>query len=126
MNTHLHITSWVVALILLMVVVMLQRKGNEKGAKITQMILRLFYIIIIISGGMLVSEYFKHASGAMLGEVIAKTILGLWVITAMELIAVRMAKGRSAKGAWIQFVIAFLLTLILGFGRLPYGVHLFG
>ncbi|HEY4601895.1 MAG TPA: YisL family protein [Cerasibacillus sp.] len=126
MNTHLHITSWVVAIILLIVVVMLHRAGNQKGAKISHMILRLFYIIILISGGLLVSEYFKFATGAMLGEVIGKTILGLWVIMAMEMIAVRMAKGRSAKGAWIQFVIAFLLTLVLGFGRLPYGVHLFG
>lgn len=118
MNTHLHITSWVVALILLIVVVMLQRAGNEKGAKISHMILRLFYIIILISGSLLLSKYLKYASGAMLGEVIGKTILGLWVIMAMEMIAVRTSKRRSAKGAWIQFVIAFILTLFMGFVRL--------
>lgn len=48
--THWHITSWVVALILVFVSYGLYGAGKAKGAKITHMILRLFYIIIILTG----------------------------------------------------------------------------
>lgn len=48
--THMHITSWVIALILVFVAYGLYSSGNSKGAKITHMILRLFYIIVIITG----------------------------------------------------------------------------
>lgn len=51
--THMHITSWVIALILVFVAYGLYSSGNSKGAKITHMILRLFYIIVIITGAQL-------------------------------------------------------------------------
>lgn len=125
LNTHLHITSWVLAIILLIITLMLYKQGKEKGGKIVHMILRLDYLLILYSGGALLSTYFANASGGTLGEVIVKGIAGLWAIVAIEMIAVRTGKDKSTKGAWIQFVIAFLITLILGFGRLPLGVHLF-
>ncbi len=53
--THWHITSWVVALILVFVSYGLYGSGKAKGAKITHMILRLFYIIIILTGAELLS-----------------------------------------------------------------------
>ena len=117
MNTHLHITAWVLALILLIVVLILHKQG--KGAKIVQMILRLDYLLILYSGGDLLANYIK--GGNMLGEAIAKGVAGLWVIVALEMISVKTAKGKPAKSWWIQLVIAFLITLILGFGRLPGG-----
>lgn len=118
MNTHLHVMAWVLAFILLAIVVNLNKKGKLKGAKITHMILRLDYLLILYSGGSLLGGYFK---GEMLTEAIIKSVAGLWAIIAMEMISVRGSKGKSTKGAWIQFVIAVLLTLILGFGRLPGG-----
>ncbi|TXL64019.1 DUF1516 family protein [Cerasibacillus terrae] len=123
MNTHLHITSWVLALILLIVVLVLHKQGKAKGAKITHMIMRLDYLLILYSGGDLFGAYAKMGmSGSLLGEVIAKTIAGIWVIAAIEMIAVKTAKGKSTKGAWIQLVIAFIITLILGFTRLTFGL----
>lgn len=123
MNTHLHITSWVLALILLIVVLVLHKQGKAKGAKITHMIMRLDYLLILYSGGGLFGAYAKMGmSGSLLGEVIAKTIAGIWVIAAIEMIAVKTAKGKSTKGAWIQLVIAFIITLILGFTRLTFGL----
>lgn len=118
MNTHLHVTSWVLAFILLAIVVVLNKQGKAKGAKITHMVLRLDYLLILYSGGALLAHYFN---GAMLTEAIIKSIAGIWVIAAMEMIGIRGSKGVSTKGAWIQFVIAVLLTLILGFARLPGG-----
>ncbi|MDY0396057.1 DUF1516 family protein [Virgibacillus halophilus] len=41
--------------------------GKGKGAKILQMILRLDYLLILYSGGALLSWYFKNVSGAILG-----------------------------------------------------------
>ncbi|MDY0396058.1 DUF1516 family protein [Virgibacillus halophilus] len=48
---------------------------------------------------------------------------GLWVIIALEMISVKKTKGKPAKSWWIQLIIALIITLILGFGRLPLGLH---
>lgn len=112
MNTHLHVTSWVLALILLIVVVVLHNQGKAKGAKITQMILRLDYLIILFSGGHLLGMYF---SGPNVTLAIIKTLAGLWTIAAMEMVAIKTVKDKPASGMWIQLVIALIVTLILGF-----------
>ena len=119
--THLHITSWVVAIILLFVVVSFYKQGKEKPGKILHMMLRLFYIIILVSG---IQLYFISPNVG--GELFVKLIAGIWVIVAMELITVRTKKDNPTKGPWIQFVIAFIIVLLLGFGRLPLGIQLFG
>ncbi|WLV25529.1 DUF1516 family protein [Aciduricibacillus chroicocephali] len=126
MTTHLHITAWALAIILLIITIALYRKGNMKGGKIAHMILRLDYLLILYSGGSLLTYLLTHNFSAygssLVPEVIVKALAGLWVIVAMELIAVKTGKGKSAKGPWIQLVIALIITLILGFGRLPLGV----
>lgn len=116
---HLHITGWVVAFILLFITVPMYKSGNRSG-KITHMILRLFYLIILFSGIMLYMQ--SPNKGA---ELIIKVIAGLWAIVAMEMITVRTSKGNPAGGAWIQFVIVVIIAIVLGFGRLPLGVQLF-
>ncbi|WP_330948539.1 YisL family protein [Virgibacillus sp. MG-45] len=120
MNTHLHVTAWVLAFILFIVTIVLRKQGKAKGAKIVQMILRLDYLLILYSGGDLLAGYFS-AKGAILGEAIVKGLAGVWIIAAMEMVSMKLAKGRSTKGAWIQLIIATIITLILGFGRLPFG-----
>ena len=131
MTTHLHITSWVLAIILMIITLVLYKQGKGKGGKIVHMILRLDYLLILYSGGALLSYLLKHDFSASYGnsllpEVIVKGLAGLWVIAVIELICVKTAKGKSTKGAWIQFVIAVLITLALGFGRLPLGVSFMG
>lgn len=127
MTTHLHITAWALAIILLIITVALYGKGNKKGGKITHMILRLDYLLILYSGGSLLSYLLTHDYSASYGasllpEVIVKGLAGLWVIVAMELICVKTGKDKPAKGAWIQLIIAFIITLVLGFWRLPLSV----
>lgn len=117
---HLHITAWLVAIILLFVVTSLYKKENNRTGKIIHMILRLDYIIVLISGVLLLFEY--DTFGSYLGEIIVKVIAGLWTIVSIEMITVRSAKGEAAKGWWIQFVIAALIAILLGFTRLPMGV----
>ncbi|ASN06547.1 YisL family protein [Virgibacillus necropolis] len=119
MTTHLHVTAWALAFILFIVVVVLNKSGKAKGAKIVHMILRLDYLLLLYSGGTLLAHYF--GGSPMMGEAIFKGLAGIWAIFAMEMIAVKMTRHEATKSFWIQLVIAVLLTLILGFGRLPGG-----
>jgi hypothetical protein len=116
--THAHITAWVVALILFFVTVSLQR-GNSPKARMMQMILRLFYLIIIGTGALLL-----HSIASIPPLYIVKVLVGVWVIGTMEMILVRAAKGKSTNMFWIQFVIAFIVVLYLGL-KLPLGFYLF-
>ncbi|GIO25724.1 YisL family protein [Ornithinibacillus bavariensis] len=119
MNTHLHVTAWVLAFILFFVTLVLHKQGKDKAAKIVQMILRLDYLIILISGGLLIKNYFNGSP--MMVEAIIKGLAGIWVIAAMEMTLGKTKDGDSATAGWIQLVIAFAITIALGFFRLPGG-----
>jgi hypothetical protein len=116
--THAHITSWFITIILFLIVVSLQRSGSSK-VRIMQMALRLFYIFTIVTGVLLL-----HSISSISILYIIKTIVGLWVIGAMEMVLVGMKKGKSTKAAWIQWVVALVLVLFLGL-TLPLGFDIF-
>ncbi len=120
-NTHAHITTWVVAFILFAVALSLQRGSNQKGFKIVQMILRLFYIFIVVTGAMI---FFKHQSfdAALYGM---KFVFGIIVIGMMEMILVRGSKGKSTGIAWVLFLVSVAITFFLGF-KLPLGWNFLG
>jgi len=114
---HLHITAWVLAIILLFVVVSFYKQGKAQPGKMLHMILRLDYLIILFSG---ISLFFQYSN--ISGELIIKVLAGLWAIASIEMITVKTNKEKPTKAWWIQFVIAALIAIILGFGRLPLGV----
>lgn len=118
---HMHITSWVLAFILLILVVMFYKQGNTKLGKIFHMILRLDYLFILYTGGSLLGNYFSATIGHT-GELVIKIIAGLWVIVAMEMVAVKTNKQTNVKGWWIQLFVAAAIAIALGFGRLPLGI----
>lgn len=117
--THAHITTWVLALILFFVALGLHNSGKAKGAKIVQMVLRLFYILIIVTGALML-----HSIASISFEYVLKTIIGIWVIASLEMILVRTAKNKSTKGSWIQLVISFIIVMYLGLS-LPLGFWIF-
>ena len=119
-KTHLHITAWALAIILLIVVLILRNSKNAKAAKIVHMILRLDYLLILYSGGELLAFSITN-NVSNIGELMIKALAGLWAIIAIELIAVRTGKEKTT-GAWIQLIIAIIITFVLGFWRLPLGV----
>lgn len=121
MNTHLHVTAWVVAFILLIVAIVLHKKGNEKAAKIVHMILRLDYLVILYSGGDLLMNYLNGSP--LMAEAIVKGIAGIGVIAGMEMTLGKIKDGDSAKVGWIVLLVSFLITLVLGFFRLQGGFH---
>ncbi|GEN85644.1 YisL family protein [Oceanobacillus sojae] len=122
-GTHLHITAWVLGLILFIIALVLYKKSSNKPATIVHMILRLVYLFIIITGGLLTWDYIQGYSMPILGEVIVKALAGLWIVVMMEMILVSAKKGKSATGKWIQFLIALIIVIILGFFRLPMGFY---
>ncbi|RDI47810.1 YisL family protein [Falsibacillus pallidus] len=120
-TTHAHITTWAIAIILFIVALSLHKSGNLKGFKIVQMILRVFYILIIITGILLYPFGNESANHALYG---IKVLAGLLVISMFEMILIKISKGKNAGSFWVIFVIALALVLYLGL-RLPLGFHPF-
>lgn len=116
MNTHAHIASWAIAIILFIIVFVLLNGEKSKGVKIVHMTLRLFYLFILATGLMLLF------SGVLInGEYIGKAILGFLVIGFMEMILTRKSDGRSSGLFWVLLIIVLILTIALGM-RLPLGI----
>lgn len=113
---HAHVTSWFIAIILLFVCFSLHKNGKEKQAKMTKMILRLFYILILATGGHLFGLYASAlGSGILSSAVFWKALAGLWVISSMEFLLAKQVKGKSTEIAWIQFVVSLLVALFFGY-----------
>ncbi|MDN4492274.1 YisL family protein [Ureibacillus aquaedulcis] len=110
-STHLHITTWVVALILFFVAAF---ASKSKGI---HMVLRLFYILVIITGGALFIEAMDYGQGMQYG---IKFLLGIIVIGMMEMVLVRQAKNKPTTIFWVLFVISLFAVLYMGF-KLPMG-----
>lgn len=106
--THLHITTWVIALVLFFIAALSSKKltGVHMG-------LRLVYILLIITGGALFLEWRdKVTDGGMNYDM--KVLFGILVIGFMEMILVRKNKGKSVNVMWVLFAIALAVTLYLG------------
>ena len=104
-STHLHITTWVVALVLFFIAAFASKKLTG-----VQMALRVVYILIIISGVALYMEY----SSAYGMTYHIKALFGILVIGFMEMILGRKNKGKSLNMFWILFAVVLLVTLYLG------------
>ncbi|MGM9927237.1 MAG: YisL family protein [Bacillus sp. (in: firmicutes)] len=117
--THMHITTWALAIILVIVATVLLKKGNQKGYKITHMILRIDYLLIIATGFDLFGRAFSSNIAA---EYITKAVLGLVVIGLAEMLLGKMSKQQSAKGIGTAFVIVLLVIIAFGF-NLPLGLN---
>jgi hypothetical protein len=118
-STHLHITTWVIGLIFVFITFAMYSSENAKGAKISHMILRLIYLLIIATGADLLFRMNQWN-----GEYISKAILGLVSITFMELLLIRRKKQKSTTGMWVGFILAIIITIALGL-RLPLGFKFF-
>lgn len=117
---HMHVTSWILGLILLLVAFFLYKQGNNKGATIVHMILRLMYLVIIFTGGyLLITVYLANFQMPLGAEAITKGLAGIWLVGAMEMLLGRTKKGKSGVSAWIQIAISLVIVLVLGYVRLP-------
>jgi hypothetical protein len=106
---HSHITAWLIAFVLFFVVIGLNSRGKQKGSKIVSMILRSFYILILLTGTMLLVNYANITT-----LLILKAAVGVWVIGALEMILMKSKKKELKIGSWFQLIVAFSLVLYLG------------
>lgn len=119
-TTHLHITTWVVGVILFLIAA----TGIVKS-KGVHMALRLFYILIIISGGALYWKYgieFRTDDTGMGYDM--KFLFAFLTIAMMEMVLVKQKKGKNTGIFWVLFVAFFLVTAFYGF-KLPVGMKFF-
>lgn len=117
-TTHLHITTWVVGIILFLVAAFMAHES--KGRKITHMVLRLFYILIIVTGLALFIEW--SSSDPMVYGL--KFLFGIVTIGMMEMVLVRSKKQKPVGMFWALFALSLFITMFLGF-LLPIGLNLF-
>lgn len=111
---HSHITAWLLAIILFFVAFGLHKSGKARGAKVVQMTLRLFYLLIIATGLWILSSI----NSISLLYVI-KSLAGVFVIAMLEMILVNTVKGKKTTMYWLLFVVSFVFVLYLGFMKLP-------
>lgn len=109
-----HAGSWFFTILLFAISYALFRKGRMKPQKITHMILRVFFIIMIISGiGMVVALQLPVAF-------ILKGVLAFILIALMELILTRSVKGKETKVYWLPSAGVLLLVLLIGFNVIAF------
>lgn len=118
-TTHFHIFTWVAGIIIFLIAAVMA--NGTKGKKITHMIARLFYVLILFSGIMLFINGMDFGQGAEYG---IKFLLGLLTIGMMEMILVRSEKGKKVTMFWILFFVFLFGTMFLGF-KLPQGFIFF-
>lgn len=115
-TTHLHITTWVIAILLFLAAAFMN--PESKGRKILHMVLRLFYILIIITGLALFIEW-SSADPMQYG---IKFLFGILTIGMMEMVLVRSKKQKPVTLFWILFAVFLLVTIFFGF-KLPIGFN---
>ncbi len=103
-STHVHITTWVVAVVLFFIAL-------GKPSKGLHMALRLFYVLILITGFMLFVT-FNNLNPMLYGF---KMLGGILTIGLMEMTLVRKKKGKGTGGVLVGAVLLLLITIILGF-----------
>lgn len=106
---HSHAGSWFITILLFAISYAMFKKGSMKPQKITHMILRVFFIIMILSGiGLVVALQYPV-------EFVLKGVLAIILIGLMEMILVRSVKGKETKGFWIPLAGVLPLVLLIGF-----------
>ena len=115
--THAHLTTIVLTLIFFFITLILQKKG--RSTKVLKMILRVMYLLTILTGGMLFIAFYKMTMLYAL-----KAVLGLAVIGMFEIILAVPGRGRNAAVLWVLFSVTFLVTIFLGL-KLPAGIYIF-
>ncbi|TVP83248.1 MAG: DUF1516 family protein [Alkalicoccus sp.] len=110
---HSHSLFFALALISFILVVVFHNKGKAKPAKILHMVLRLLYILLIVTGVAMIIMNPYWAT-------VVKGLLAFWLIFTMEMIGTRTGKGTltgSMKmSMWIQFALALVLVIVFGYG----------
>ncbi|MCM2675393.1 DUF1516 family protein [Alkalicoccobacillus plakortidis] len=118
-----HAGSWAFLLLFFLAAYFLFRFGKPKASKIIYMIVRLFYIIMLVSGiGMLV---FNLNASADIGNFVSgnisfliKGLLAIMLIGIMEVIMGKTKRRETTGSLWIVFVVLMVAVVALGYLKL--------
>lgn len=107
---YVHLISWV-AIVVLTVTALAIYSKSTKGFTILQMINRIFYILVILSGVMMV-QYSVEQSWIL---AVFKILMGIIVIGVVEML-LSYRKQQKPTGMFLMiFIIVVLITVSLGF-----------
>ncbi|MBC1947773.1 YisL family protein [Listeria welshimeri] len=107
---YVHLISWV-AIVVLTVTALAIYSKSTKGFTILQMINRIFYILVILSGVMMV-QYSVEQSWIL---AVFKILMGIIVIGVVEML-LSYRKQQKPTGMFLMiFIIVIVITVSLGF-----------
>jgi len=101
---HTHAGSWAVLVILFLISYFIPKN------KVLPMILRLFYLIMIFTGG-----YMLFSGGGYPGAFHLKAVLAILLIGMMEMLLARRKKGKNVLPFWIALVVLLVVVVLIGY-----------
>lgn len=104
-----HVGAWFLAVVLFIIAYILVNKQKEKAVKVLSMIVRLFFLVILLTGGIML--YYIGWSWPH----VLKTLLGLATIGFMEVTLSRKVKGEPSTTLLILFIISLAATVFYGY-----------
>jgi len=113
---HMHIASWVLLIILFFAAYFnfSEKQGATPYFKPIHMLLRLFMVLVLISGFWVWIQAFSsdNSGGHML--LTLKMICGVAVVALMEVTVTKRKKGQPSHGLLWGTIVVFIITMIIG------------
>ncbi|WP_239256120.1 YisL family protein [Listeria ilorinensis] len=110
MWSYMHLISWA-AIIVLTLVAWFSYPKNTRLFTILQMVNRVFYVTVIVSGIMMI-QYSIETSWVL---AILKILLGITTIGVVEMLLSYRKKQKRSLSFWVLFLILIIATISLGF-----------
>ncbi|MHC5250928.1 YisL family protein [Listeria kieliensis] len=107
---YLHLISWA-AIIILTLAAWISYPKSEKGFTIFAMIDRVFYLVLILSGIMMI-QYSIETNWLV---ALFKILMGIVTIGVIEMLLSFRKKKRPTGLFLVLFVVAVVITIALGF-----------
>lgn len=113
---HIHITSWVLAIILFFAAYFnfSEKQGPTPYFKPIHMFLRLIMVFVLISGFWIWIQAFgaDNAGGHML--LTLKMLCGVAVVALMEVTIAKRKKGQPSHGIMWTTIVLIIITMVIG------------
>jgi uncharacterized membrane protein SirB2 len=106
---QLHVLSWSIGIPVFLLSFICLALNQKKAHKVLQMVARLFFVLILISGIILL------ASVGFAGLALLKGILGIVLMGLMEMLVSRRRNGKPTGVFWILFFVVLGVILYIGF-----------
>jgi len=104
-----HQGAWALLIVAFLIAFFLYQAQKKTGGKIVAMILRLFYLIMVITGAGLLFQYGFPA------HYLVKGIIAIVMIGFMEMALAKAKRGQKGITGFIVAVILAILVVIMGY-----------